>query len=166
MTQISIRDAAPAVVGAVLDLNAASVHFLSPLDSERLTTLAAQTCYFWVADRGGEVVGFMMAFREGTTYDSPNYRWFAERYDRFVYIDRVVVREDVRGKGLGSAFYRELEERVRLANVPWLTAEVDVVPPNGTSLTFHDKFGFREVGQQVVGSGGKMVSLRAKKVGR
>lgn len=162
MPSLTIRDATPDDAAAILDLNAASVNVLSPLDMPRLEALSSRTYYFRVADREGKVVGFMMAFPDGTNYDNPNYRWFAERYSQFVYIDRIVVSVDVRGAGLGSAFYRDLEERVRAANIPWLTAEVDVIPPNTPSLLFHDKLGFVEVGQHTVGSSNKVVSLRAK----
>jgi predicted GNAT superfamily acetyltransferase len=159
---VSIREATPADANAVLTLNADSVHFLSPLDAARLRLLAAGTCYYRVAEEAGEVVGFLMAFPEGADYDSPNYRWFAARFDRFVYVDRVVIREELRGTGLGSAFYRELEGRARAAGVPWLTCEVYAEPPNPVSLAFHDKHGFVEIGRQPFGSGGKVVSMRAK----
>ena len=36
------------------------------------------------------------ALREGTPYESPNYRWFSERYPEFVYIDRIVIARPFR----------------------------------------------------------------------
>ncbi len=39
------------------------------------------------------------------SYDSVNYRWFAERYERFLYVDRVVVAAAQHGRGFGLAQY-------------------------------------------------------------
>src|SRR5579862_5914074 len=36
---------------------------------------------------------FLIALAERAPADAPNYRWFAARFERFVYIDRVVVAE-------------------------------------------------------------------------
>ncbi len=167
--EIQIRDANPADYPSVLSLNATSVEYLSPLDGERLAHLAGQSCQFQVAERGGEVIGFILALANGADYDSLNYRWFATQYQQFVYIDRIVVRSDCRGLGLARQFYQELEAWARQHAMVRLTCEVDVEPPNAASLAFHDKAGFEEVGRQVVskvlgdlGKGEKVVSLYAK----
>ncbi|ETX05692.1 MAG: hypothetical protein ETSY2_21505 [Candidatus Entotheonella gemina] len=162
---IRFRDAQPADYQTVLDLNDASVHYLSPLDGERLARLASESCQFRVAVRGGKIIGFLMAFADEADYDSMNYRWFATRYRRFVYIDRVVVREDCRGLGLARRFYQELEAWAMQHAMTRLSCEVDVDPPNAASLAFHDKAGFREVGRQVAGDDSKVVSLRTKLMG-
>ncbi|PON16674.1 GNAT family N-acetyltransferase [Candidatus Entotheonella serta] len=153
----------------MLSLNQASVEYLSPLDEERLVQLASESCQFRVAEQGEEVIGFILALAKGAQYSSVNYRWFATRYQHFVYIDRVVVRSDCRGLGLARQFYEALEAWARQHTMVRLTCEVDVVPPNVASLAFHDKAGFKEVGQQVVagqsgdrGKGEKVVALYAK----
>jgi predicted GNAT superfamily acetyltransferase len=48
------------------------------------------------------IAAFLLAFREGAGYDSVNYRWFAQRYERFLYVDRVVVAPAARGQGAAS----------------------------------------------------------------
>ena len=72
------RDATPDDFPAILALNAESVHFLSPLDAPRLQRLHAQAAYHRIVTAGGGVAAFLLAFREGADYDSPNYRWFAQ----------------------------------------------------------------------------------------
>ena len=37
------------------------------------------------------LVAFCIVFTEGSTYDSKNYQWFSQKYDSFVYMDRIVV---------------------------------------------------------------------------
>ena len=112
----------------------------------------------------GQVAAFLLAFREGTGYDSVNYRWFAGRYAHFLYIDRVVVGDAYRGQGLGRLLYDDLFARARHAGVPVVTCEFDIDPPNPVSARFHAAFGFREVGTQAVPPAGKRVSLQEAKV--
>jgi predicted GNAT superfamily acetyltransferase len=152
------RDAA-----ALLALNAASVAVLSPLDETRLRLLAAMACLHEVAEDAGAVVGFLLAFADGAPYDSINYRWFAARLKRFVYIDRVVVDAAQRGAGVGREFYRRAEAYATAAGCAWLVCEVDVEPPNHGSLAFHRRLGFVEVGRQTVGDG-KVVSMQVRGV--
>ena len=104
------------------------------------------------------VVGFCLVLPPGTTYDSPNYLYFCERYSSFAYLDRVAFDDGFRGKGLGASLYREVERRL---DVDVLTLEVNVKPRNDGSLRFHAREGFVEVDQMETRPG-KVVSLMAK----
>ena len=86
---IQFRSFAEHDTGTVLRLNAESVAVLSPLNDERLRKLCEMACLHEVAEDAGAVVGFLLAFADGVAYDSVNYQWFASRFKRFVYIDRV-----------------------------------------------------------------------------
>ncbi len=160
MSPPSIRDATAADHGAILALNLESEALVSPMDASRLRALDAQAAYHRVADIGGEVAAFLLAFREGAEYDSPNYRWFAERYPRFLYVDRIIVSSAWQGRKLGNALYEDLFAFARAHDVPLLTCEFYTVPFNEGSSRFHAKFGFREVGRQWVADGKKEVSLQ------
>ena len=103
--------------------------------------------FFNVAEYNGTI-------DQNTEYDSINFLWFKERYDKFFYIDRVIVDESIRGKGIGSLLYRELMDKRE--NIP-LVAEVSIEPSNEGSVIFHDKIGFREVG--TLKSGNKKVRM-------
>jgi predicted GNAT superfamily acetyltransferase len=148
----------------VLALNEESVRFLSPLSSERLIQLHEQCAVHQVVENARQVVAFLLAFREGAPYDSVNYQWFASRYERFLYIDRVVAFQHSQGKGAGSILYQSVFAHALVAGVPMVTCEFDVEPPNPVSERFHAKFGFREVGRQFVAQGRKVVSLQAAEV--
>jgi len=160
-----LRDATPTDFDAILALNEESVGFLSPLTPARLARLHGQAALHRVVEEHGRVVAFLLAFREGAVYDSPNYQWFAARFDRFLYVDRVVVARDLQGHGLGARLYRDLFERALADGVPVVTAEYDLEPPNQVSARFHEGFGFREVGRQWVAGGAKLVSLQAVAIG-
>ena len=104
----AIRDVTSADHVAIARLNLESEHLLSPLDAQRLAHLDQQAAYHRVIDSDGEVIAFLLAFREGVSYDSPNYRWFAARYERFLYIDRIAVSASQQGRQLGRALYADL----------------------------------------------------------
>ena len=159
-----IRPAAPVDFASILTLNAASVHFLSPLDHERLVLLHEQASLHLVGEVDGEVAAFLLAFREGSDYDSVNYRWFAERYQHFLYIDRIVIDAGFRGRGAGLALYRKVFEFARQTGVSLVTCEIDRDPPNLVSEQFHLRFGFAEVGRQRVPYAPKMVSMQLARV--
>ncbi len=163
---MQIRRATVTDFPAILGLNAESVAWLSPLDEGRLAKLHAQAALHRVVEEQGEVVAFVLALREGADYDSPNYTWFAQRYPRLLYIDRVVVAQRARGKGAGALLYRDTLAFAAAASVPLVACEYDIVPPNVASGRFHARFGFREVGSQCVAGGAKVVSLQVVAVGR
>jgi predicted GNAT superfamily acetyltransferase len=113
-----------------------------------------------VVQADARLVGFCMILPPGTTYDSPNYLYFCERFTSFAYLDRVAFDEGHRGKGYGAALYREVESRL---DVEHLTLEVNVKPRNEGSLRFHAREGFIEVDQMETRPG-KIVSLMAKRL--
>ncbi len=155
-----LRDATVDDYPALLQLNQAFVKVLSPLDRERLSRLHSQAALFRVVENAGRMDGFLLALGEGASYPSLNYRWFAQRYRRFLYIDRIVIAASAQAGGLGTALYREAFAWARQRCVPALTCEFDIEPPNRASERFHMALGFAEVGRQVL-DGGKVVSLRA-----
>jgi uncharacterized protein len=160
-----IRDAQPQDFPAILALNAESEHFLSPMDARRLEHLHAQSALHRVVEEDGQVQAFLLALREGADYDSVNYRWFAQHYPRFLYIDRVVVAAGQQGRGWGRALYADLFARAREMGLRDVTCEFDLEPPNEGSQRFHARFGFAEVGRQHAGTHRKLVSLQRADAG-
>jgi predicted GNAT superfamily acetyltransferase len=144
----------------VLALNEESVKYLSPLSSSQLASLHRQSAFHRVVEVEGRVIAFILALPQGADYDSVNYQWFEKRYAEFLYVDRVVVSLDAHGNGAGSILYRQLFEYASRRRIPLLACEFDVEPPNPASERFHAKFGFVEVGRQLVAGGKKTVSLQ------
>ena len=143
-----LRPITPADHAAVLAINARHVAMLSPLDEARLAWLlglAAHGSVIEVEDPDGldqQVAGFVLAFAPGTPYDSENYRWFSQRYDDFLYLDRIAIDPAFRRRGLATAAYDELEA---LAG-PRMVLEVN--DDNATSLAFHLGRGYADVGRE------------------
>ena len=92
-----------------------------------------------------QLVGFVICLSPNVDYGSLNYAWFNEKFDNFLYVDRIAVSRDHRDKGVGSYIYQKLIEISQQKNVP-ITAEVNLEPPNQGSMRFHHRFNFVEVG--------------------
>jgi predicted GNAT superfamily acetyltransferase len=154
-----LRPIVPGDHPEVLALNERNVELLAPMDEDRLVELVGLADSASVIDVDGAFGGFVMTFRSGTAYDGENYAWFTQRYPDFAYLDRVVVHEDFRRRGLGSQVYDELESSCAK---PVFALEVNLDPPNDASLAFHRARGFVEVGQR--DSNGHLVSLMVKQL--
>ncbi|MEL6767006.1 MAG: GNAT family N-acetyltransferase [Pseudomonadota bacterium] len=89
----------------------------------------------------------LIAFGPGAAYPSPNYRWHTERYERFLYVDRIVVSASARGRGYARALYAALADVARDQALERIVCEVNRVPANPGSDAFHDRLGFVEVGR-------------------
>ncbi len=57
---------------------------------------------------------------------------------------------------MGRALYERMFADARVAGFERVVAEVNAVPPNPTSLAFHERLGFAVIGEQVF-DGGKTV---------
>jgi predicted GNAT superfamily acetyltransferase len=134
----------------LLALNAESVQMLSELDEQRLDFILALAHRSLVAEIAGEIAGFAIAIARGTDYDSDNYRWFSERYERFLYLDRIAVAATHRRHGVGGALYDAMEATA--APLGRMVCEVNVEPLNEVSLAFHRARGYREVGRLAHGT--------------
>ena len=83
-----------------------------------------------------------------------------------MYLDRIAIRPDHQGRGVGRRLYAEVE-RLTIARRPdaeLFTLEVNIEPRNDSSLAFHDRLGFTEAGRQSTGRGddAKVVSMMSK----
>lgn len=158
---LAIRDVSEHDLDAVLALNNAGGQSIINLDAERLRYFFERADYFRVAEIDGHIAGFLIALREGSDYQSPNYRWFGERYPAFLYIDRIVIANAYRRHGLGHIFYCDVTSYAEV-RVPKLACEVFLEPHDDVIVLFHGTYGFQEVGQQRMGRPGRQVSLLAK----
>ena len=156
-----IRDVAGQDLDAVLSLNQSEVPHVGSVDLDRMRWFTRHASHFRVATAGSEIAGFLVGFRPGTTYGSPNYRWFCDRYGDFAYVDRVAVAEFARRSGLASQLYEDFAAAMP-ASVGVMTCEVNVRPPNESSMTFHTRLGFRQVGTLASDDGAKEVAMLLK----
>ncbi len=155
---MTIRELTMADADWFLPLNNNAVPHVNALESGDLEAMLAEAALAWAILAGEEPAGGLIAFRPGTGYDSANYLWFKDKFDDFLYIDRVIVDPQKRGLGLGKSFYEGALEAARTAGV-MLCCEVNERPPNPGSMRFHERFGFEPVGRQETEGGKKSVVL-------
>jgi predicted GNAT superfamily acetyltransferase len=58
---------------------------------------------------------FLLAFEQNDDYDGAHFLWFRSRFDRFLYIDRIVVAQGHRRLGVGHMLYVDLFRADRTA---------------------------------------------------
>ena len=144
---VRIRPLGDGDLAVVLALNNQAVPAVNPHDEASFATLVAMADRCWVADVDGDVAGFLVVFAPGAAYESANYRWLSARYEDFRYVDRIVVAETHRGRGVAASLYETLLEHGRAVGATDLLCEVNVEPPNPGSLAFHAAVGWQPVGE-------------------
>jgi len=100
---------------------------------------------------------FLLAFAEDDDFDGGHFLWFRSRFDKFLYIDRIVVAADRRRLGLGKCLYADLFKRAEELGHKSVVCEVNLQPPNPISDRFHAAHGFEEVGRATIEDGAKTV---------
>ncbi len=110
---------------------------------------------FWARVNWSEVIfvykyedvikAFVLCMREGQTYNSPNYKYISNRFNKFLYVDRIAVQEQFRRKGIAEKIYTKVIDKGKENDLDIL-CEVNTKPSNKTSMAFHNKMGFEEIG--------------------
>jgi predicted GNAT superfamily acetyltransferase len=152
---------APGLLGRLLDLNNAHAVELSYLGADRLAELIGRAFLALTLGEGGAL---LIAFDQTIDYKSPNFLWFRARFDRFVYVDRVVVSPAARGRGYGRRLYEALFRRAEAAGHDRIVCEINSDPPNTTSDVFHEGLGFGEVGAGVIDAGAEAVRYMSRRL--
>jgi predicted GNAT superfamily acetyltransferase len=158
MDGIIIRDMTRDDLDVVFAINEENVPAVGQETPEDLLAIYDVCSMNIVAEVDHVVRAFCMVMPPNVAYASPNYLYFCDRYDDFVYLDRVAITARFQGRGIGAMLYREVERR---ATAPLFALEVNVKPPNVGSMRFHLREGFVEV-DQLETRPGKIVSLMTK----
>ena len=157
---IFYEPASPSDYGEILRLNEAAIPAVNRIDEADLAILHGQALSLSVARSNDHIAGFLLALNETARYASENYQYFKGHYERFVYVDRIVVNMDFRRLGIGAGLYDTL--LVPMDPAVTITCEVNLEPPNPGSLAFHRELGFTIVDEQETESGKKRVALMVR----
>jgi uncharacterized protein len=89
----------------------------------------------------------LIAFDQTAPYKNPNFQFFLDRHERFVYIDCLITADHARRRGLARRLYEDLFAQAQAAGHRIVGCEVNLDPPNPASDAFHASIGFVEVGR-------------------
>jgi predicted GNAT superfamily acetyltransferase len=152
-------------ISAIVELNDAAYPAVPITSVAEMTALVALAGFTSVlAADAGPVQAFLIGLRPGAAYASENYRYFEARGTDFLYVDRIVVAESLRGRQVGRSLYESVFALARAEGRAEVTCEVNLDPPNPGSLAFHARMGFARVGEQPTKNGTVTVALLAAPV--
>ena len=156
-----IRDVMESDLDEILSLNEEVVPAVNSIPIEEMCWFAEHAAYFRVVTADDRLASFLIGMRPGTSYKSLNYRWFCEHYEDFAYIDRIAVASHARRQGLATKMYDDFKDSVS-DSVEVMTCEVNLQPPNESSMRFHERYGFSQIASQMTEGGRKEVALMVK----
>jgi uncharacterized protein len=154
-----VRPLVVADAAALQPLNDAAAPAVPVTPARELASLIALSSLALGVERDGQLVGFVLAIAPGAAYESENYRFFESREVDHLYVDRIVIAESERGRGLGAILYDAVFDTAREQGRTEVTCEVNLDPPNPGSMAFHRRRGFRELGSQPTKGGTVTVAL-------
>ena len=142
---MNIRNLTHADVEAMWAINEEGLPGTGKVSPAELVALLGHASFAVGAFEDDVMLGFVICLPPQTRYGSLNYAWFNQRYDAFLYVDRIAVAGNHRDRGVGSALYERVIACANDHAVP-VAAEVNRLPPNPGSMRFHHRFNFVEVG--------------------
>jgi len=145
-TEVQIRDITPDDYETIVAINNATVPAMNEQNVASLRWLVEHATYARVLVDHEGIAAFLLGLERGTGYRSLNYQWFSERFDRFLYVDRIAVARRARRLGFGSALYDDMASFAR-GRWPCILAEINLVPPNPETVEFHKRHGFEHGGE-------------------
>ena len=150
-----IRTLRPTDLELIHKWNESTVPKVNSLTFEEFRLQSINCTYSYIQCSTDSIpVGFIFLYDEKTEYDSLNYLYFKNKYQKFLYVDRIIIAAEHQKKGYGQQLYDYV---IDTHNPDIFCCEVNITPPNRQSLIFHQKYGFKEIGQQTVYN--KVVSL-------
>ena len=132
---------------SILSLNQESMPAVSSSNLEMMKHFLIICDYFKICKINGEIIGFLNALLPSKDYKSEHYKWFNDRYESFIYVDRIILNKSYQNQGYGRVFYDDLINSIK--NKPLdIACEINTKPYNKQSIKFHKKYGFKEVGRK------------------
>lgn len=150
-------------INNIVQINEEAIPAVNSVSYDEFINFYKKKIYFKVAiDSNNIICGFLLVLPSGLDYQSLNYKWFTERYSNFAYIDRIAVKKNFRGLGIGKNLYLDLENS--LDGFKMIACEFNIEPPNVISKNFHESLNYQNVGFQYTENDTKKVSLMLKNI--
>ena len=159
-----LREVTDSDLKAIRDINEAAIPAVNTVSIDEFLWFFEKHLYFKVSvDEKEQVCGFLLVLPTGLNYESLNYRWFSKNFSDFAYIDRIAIKEEFRGHGIGKSLYLDLEQYVG-KGIKRIACEFNIKPENTISKNFHEGLDYKRVGTQLTENDTKEVSLMIKEI--
>ncbi len=159
-----LREVTVSDLEEIRTINEAAIPAVNTVSIDEFLWFFKRSLYFKVSvNEKEQVCGFLLVLPTGLDYESLNYKWFSKNFSAFAYIDRIAIKEEFRGKGIGKSLYLDLEEYVE-KDIKRIACEFNIKPENPISKNFHEGLEFKRVGTQLTENDTKEVSLMIKKI--
>ena len=145
--EYKIKNATKNDLDFVLSLNQQSLNAVSHSNFTQMNYFLDISSYFKILHLNDSPIGFLIGIEPNKKYKSENYRWINEKYQSFIYVDRIIIDSNYTNMGLGTYFYNHLKNTF-VGQFKYITCEVNLKPFNEQSLNFHKKYGFNVSGEQ------------------
>src|SRR5215469_11204017 len=157
ISAVSIRPMQNSDFQSVLHINAESVPHVTGLNPRELRHILDIGALAWVALSAETPTAYLLAVPYSAPYWGEEFRFFKHRLANFLYIDQVAVAQEHRRQRFATALYETATQWARRRRISTLCCEVNVRPPNGTSLRFHRQLGFTGTDQLQTSDGRHVV---------
>ncbi len=159
-----LREATISDLEKIRTINEEAIPAVNTVSLDEFKWFLERSIYFKVSlNKDEEVCGFLLVLPTGLKYESLNYKWFSDKFSDFAYIDRIAVKDEFRGKGIGKRLYIDLEKSV-MKDIKRIACEFNIKPPNLVSKKFHEGLDYKRVGTQLTEMDTKEVSLMIKEI--
>tara|TARA_Y100000590_G_scaffold62200_1_gene66481 strand:- start:37 stop:531 length:495 start_codon:yes stop_codon:yes gene_type:complete len=159
-----LREATVSDLETIRAINEAAIPAVNTVSASEFLWFFKRSLYFKVSvNEKEQVCGFLLVLPIGLDYESLNYKWFSKNFSSFAYIDRIAIKEEYRGKGIGKSLYLDLEQYVE-KNIKRIACEFNIKPENLISKNFHEGLEYKRVGTQLTENDTKKVSLMIKEI--
>ena len=133
---------------SIYSINQANTPEVGSLKSVgKLKELLHMSSLVIVARINNEIIGFVVCLEAGAAYKSLNYKYICKEAKKFVYIDRIAIKNQHRRSGVGKSLYEVIINYSEKSELP-VYCEVNTKPRNQPSLDFHKKIGFFKIGSK------------------
>jgi hypothetical protein len=160
-----VRRARPEDAERIATINNEGVPGVTPLTPREAASIMDAATLLLVAETGGNVAGYLIAYEPSRAYDGEEFLWFRARSADFLYVDQIAVAKRARGAGIGRALYEEAARAAGVRRLAALVCEVNIDPPNPQSMAFHHRLGFAEIDRLQVRLHSRYVALMRKPLG-
>ena len=123
-----LRDAKHSDIDKIVSINESAIPAVNYISYNDLEWVLHRKLYFKIAENSlGTISGFLLVLPSGLEYKSLNYKWFSSKYDKFAYIDRIVIIDEFKENGIGKSLYLDLEKNI--SEYKLIACEFNIEPP-------------------------------------